>query len=85
MDRKRAFVPFVIGVLLGLAEFLGEPDEQPSRAANVAKSVHVLVIDDFTDELHAAQAEPFERRVEVVNGEHDAKIAQSIDRRFAVV
>ena len=53
-------------------ELLGEPDEKSFGAADVAEPIRVLVLDHFADELRAALAEPGERLVDVVHGEHDA-------------
>ncbi len=39
------------------AEFLGESEEKPFRPADVAEPIHVLILDDFADELRAAIAE----------------------------
>jgi hypothetical protein len=55
-----------------LAELLGEPDEKSFGAADVAEPIRVFVLDYFADELRAALAEPGERLVDVVHGEHDA-------------
>src|SRR5919106_3274140 len=56
-----------------LAEFLGEPDKKSSGPADVAEPIRVFVLDHFAaDELRAALAEPGERIVDVVHGEHDA-------------
>jgi hypothetical protein len=55
-----------------LAELLGEPDEKSFGAADVAEPIRVFVLDHFADELRAALAEPGERLVDVVDGEHDA-------------
>jgi hypothetical protein len=41
------------------AEFLGESNEKPFRPSDVAKSIHVLILDDFADQLRAALVEPF--------------------------
>jgi hypothetical protein len=54
------------------AEFLGEPDEKSFGPPDVAEPIHVLVLDDFANELRAELAEPGERIVDVVHGEHDA-------------
>ena len=54
------------------SEFLGESDEKPFRAADVAESIRVFILNNFAHELGAALAEPFERLVDVVHGEHDA-------------
>jgi len=69
---------FVIVFVLRSAEFLGESDEKPFRAADVAEPIRVLVPDYFANELCAALAEPFKRLVDVVHGEHDAEVAQSV-------
>jgi hypothetical protein len=55
-----------------LPELLGEPDEKSFGAADVAEPIRVFVLDYFADELRAALAEPGERLVDVVHGEHDA-------------
>ena len=56
-----------------LAEFLGEPDKKSSGPTDVAEPIRVFVLDHFAaDELRAALAEPGERIVDVVHGEHDA-------------
>ena len=60
------------------AELLGESEEKPFRPANVAEPIRVFILHDFAYELGAALAEPLERLVDVVHGEHDAEIAQSI-------
>ena len=54
------------------AEFLGESDEKPFRPADVAEPIRVFILDNFAHELRAALAEPLERLVDVVHGEHDA-------------
>ena len=55
-----------------LAELLGEPDENSFGAPDVAEPIRVFVLDHFADELRAAFAEPGERIVDVLHGEHDA-------------
>lgn len=62
------------------AEFLGQPDEKSFRPADVAEPIRVLIPDDFADELGAARAEPCQRLVDIVHGEHDAQIAERVDR-----
>ena len=54
------------------AELLGESDKKSFRTADVAKAIRVLILDYFAHELRAAVAEPLERFVDVVHGEHDA-------------
>src|SRR5262245_14881348 len=54
------------------AELLGEPEEKPFRPANVAEPIRVSIPHYFAYELRAALAEPLERLVDVVHGEHDA-------------
>jgi hypothetical protein len=39
--------------------------------ADVAEPIHVLVLDDFADELRAELTQPSEGLVDVVHGEHD--------------
>jgi hypothetical protein len=48
---------------------------RPSRPADVAKPMRVLIPDYFAYELCAALAKPAERLVDVVHGEHDAEAA----------
>jgi hypothetical protein len=54
------------------AELLGESDEKSFRPADVAEQIRVFIPDDLADELRSTLAEPLERLVNVVNGEHDA-------------
>jgi hypothetical protein len=76
---------FVIVFVLLSAEFLGESDEKPFRPANVAEPIRVFILDYFAHELGAALAEPFKRLVDVVHGEHDAEVSQSVHRGLAVI
>src|SRR6185503_9472214 len=66
-------------------EFLGESDEKPLRPADVAEPIRAFVLDNFAHELRAALAEPLERLVDVVDGEHDAQVAQRVDRGGPVI
>src|SRR5205823_613724 len=66
------------------SEFLGEPDENSFGAPDVAEPIRVLVLDHFADELGAAFGEPGERIVDVLHGEHDAQVTQSVHRGAAV-
>src|SRR5919109_5459552 len=68
-----------------LADLLGQPDEKSFRPPDVAEPIHVFVLDDFTDELRAELAEPGERIVDVLHGEHDAEVAESVDRGVPVI
>src|SRR3979409_190944 len=73
-------------VAMGSTEFLGEPDQKSFGSPDVAKPVHVLVLDDFTaDELCTVVTEPGERAVKVVHGKHHAQVAQSVDWRGPVI
>ena len=67
------------------AEFLSESDEKPFRPADVAEPIRVFILDYFAYELRAALAEPLKRLVDVVHGEHDAEVAQSVHRGVAVI
>src|SRR4051812_17442013 len=71
--------------VLRSAEFLGESDEKPFRPTDVAEPIRVFILDYFAYELRAARAEPFKRLVDVVHGEHDAEIAQRVDRGVPVI
>src|SRR2546423_14364370 len=68
-----------------LPELLGEPDENPFGTPDVAEPIHVLILGHFADELRAAFAEPGERIVDVLHGEHDAQVAESVYGRAAVI
>src|SRR5437016_7661273 len=67
------------------AKFLSESDQKPFRPADVAEPVRVFILDYVAYELRAALAEPFQRLVDVVHGEHDAEIAQSVHRGVAMI
>lgn len=54
------------------AEFLREPYQKSFGPADVAEPIHVFVLDHLADELRAVPAEPAERLVDVIDGEHDA-------------
>jgi len=56
----------------GLADLLGQPDEKSFGTPDVAEPICLFVLHHFADELRAALAEPGERVVDVLNGEHDA-------------
>src|ERR1700730_7308112 len=68
-----------------LADLLGEPDENALGASDVAEPIHVFVLDDFVDELRAVLAEPGQGFIEIVHGEHDAEVAEGVDRSGAVI
>src|SRR3954451_18576914 len=68
-----------------LPEFLGEPDENSFGTPDVAEPILVFVLDHFADELRTAFAEPGERIVDVLHGEHDAKVTKSVHRGAAVI
>src|SRR5437879_2448671 len=68
-----------------LPELLGEPDENPFGTPDVAEPIHVLILDDFADELRAAFAQSGERIVDVLHGEHDAQVAESVHWGAAVI
>ena len=67
------------------AELLGESDEKPFRPANVAEPICIFILDYFAYELRAALAKPFKCLVDIVYGEHDAEVAQSVHRGFTVI
>jgi hypothetical protein len=52
------------------------PDQNALGAPHVAEAIHVFVLHHFVDELGAVLAEPGERVVEVIHGEHDAEVAE---------
>ena len=55
-----------------LADLLGQPDEDPLRASDVTEPILILVLRQFTNQLGSVRAEPGERIVDVLHGEHDA-------------
>jgi hypothetical protein len=67
------------------AEFLGESDEKPFGPADIAEPIRVFILDYFAYELRAALVELFKRLVDVIHGEHDAEVAQSVHRGVAVI
>ncbi len=71
--------------VLPSAEFLGKSDEKPFRPTDVAEPIRVLIPDDFADEFGTARAQPFKRVVDVINGEHDAEVAERVDRGIPVI
>src|SRR5438094_9848084 len=75
------------GILSGslLPELLGEPDENSFGTPDVAEPIHVFILDHFADELRAAFAESGECIVDVLHGEHDAQVAESIHWGTAVI
>src|SRR4051812_31789995 len=64
---------------------LGQPDENPFGATDVAEPIHVFILNHFADKLRAAFAEPGERIVDVLHGEHDAQVPQSVHWGAAVI
>jgi hypothetical protein len=68
------------------AEFLGEPNEEAFRPADVTEPIRVFVLDHFAaNELRAVFAESGERLVDVVNSEHDGQVAEGVHRGVPVV
>src|SRR5688572_11410250 len=68
-----------------LPELLGKPDENSFGAPDVAEPIRVFVLDDFADELRAEFAEPGERIIDVLHGEHDPQVTESVHRGPAVI
>src|SRR5437773_8159087 len=68
-----------------LLELLGEPDENPFGATDVAEPIHVFILDHFADKLRTAFAESGERIVDVLHGEHDPQVAESVHWAAAVI
>src|SRR5205809_1764004 len=68
-----------------LPELLGKPDENSFGAPDVAEPIRIFVLDHFADELRAAVPEPGERIVDVLHGEHDAQVTESVHRGAAVI
>ncbi len=55
-----------------LAELLGQRDDDPRGAADIAEPVAVLVLGQLTDEFGATRAQAGNDVLDVVDGEHDA-------------
>src|SRR5437762_1296574 len=68
-----------------LPELLGKPDENSFGAPDVAEPIRIFVLDHFADELRAAVPEPGERIFDVLPGEHDAQVTESVHRGAAVI
>lgn len=66
-------------------EFLGESDEKSFRPADVTEPIRISILDDFAYKLRTAIAKPFKCLVDVVHCEHDAEVAQSVNRSVAVI
>ena len=68
------------------ADFLAQPDENALGAADVAKPITSSY---WTTSVRTScapcLAEPGERIVEVVDGEHDTQVAQSVHRYVPVI
>jgi IS30 family transposase len=64
---------------------LSQSDQDFFGAADIAKPIDVLVLNHFANELRAAPAQPRERVVNVLHGEHHSQVAQSVHRGAAVV
>src|SRR6476646_9427330 len=69
----------------GSAKLLGEADEDSYGAPDVAEPVEIFVPDHFADDLRAALAAPSDRIVDVLHGEHDAEVAESVHRGVPVI
>src|SRR5687767_11535653 len=68
-----------------MPKLLGKPDENSFWAPDVAEPIRVFVLDHFADELRAAFAHPGERIVDVLDGEHDAQVAECVYRGVAMI
>src|SRR5258706_4198611 len=62
------------------AELLGQPDDDPGGAAEVAQQVAVLVARHLAEEFGAVGAQAGDDVVDVVDGEHDTVQAQGVRR-----
>src|SRR6195256_6931616 len=65
----------------GLAELLGQSDDDALRATQEAEPVDVLVLRDLADEFGTVGAQAGNDVVDVVDSEHDAAYAQRVRRR----
>ena len=68
-----------------LSDLLGQSNENTLRASDVAEPIRVFVLDHFVHDLSAVFLEPCERIVEVVDGEHDALVAECVNGGVAVI
>src|SRR5436190_550862 len=68
-----------------LPELLGESDQKSFGATDVAEPIRVFVLNHFADELRTTLAEPGERLVDVLHGEHDAQVTESVHRGVPVI
>jgi hypothetical protein len=64
---------------------LSEPDEYSFGTPYVAEPINVFILDQVPFELRAAFANSGERIVEVIHGEHDTEVAESVHWRVAVI
>src|SRR4030095_1713929 len=60
-------------------------DEKSLRPADVAEPIRIFISDYLAYELRTALAEPLQRVVDVVHGEHDAQVAESVHRGVSVI
>ncbi len=63
-----------------LPQLLSQPDENSLRAPDVAELIRVLIPEHFADKRRAAFAESGERIADVVHGEFDALVTESVHR-----
>ena len=63
-----------------LAELLGEPDDEALGTTDVSEPVRALVL-HFANDLSPVSAHVRDDRVDVIDGEHDAAVAQGVHRR----
>src|SRR5262245_46852845 len=68
-----------------LIELLGEPDENSFGAPNVAEPIDVLILDHVADERRTASEESGKRIVDILHGEHDTQVAESVHRGATVI
>src|SRR5262245_27488992 len=85
MERSQRFGFYGIRSGSLLPELLGEPDENSFGTPDVAEPIHVLILDHFADQRRAAFAEPGECIVDVLHGEHDAEVAESVHWGAAMI
>src|ERR687887_545020 len=83
--RLRYPVGYADAAAAGSADLFCQPNQNALGAPHAAEAIHVFVLDHFVDELRAVLVEPGKRIVEVVHGEHDAEIAESVDRGVPVI
>ena len=67
------------------ARFLCQPGKISFGTQNVTESMHVLILNYLAHDLRTEFAEPGERIVDVLHGQHDSQGIKSVHRSVAVI